>query len=59
MIPEVIDYIDFLLNKYEGNDLKNNDKKNGFKFDWEGDLSELKDQYRAVEIQHNALDWHF
>ncbi len=59
LIPEVIDYIDFLLNQYEGNDLTNIDKKDGFKFDWEGDLSELKDQYSAVELQHKALDWRF
>jgi len=57
LIPEVIDYIDFLINKYGDNDLEKNDKKDGFKFDWEGDLSELKDQYSSVELQHKALDW--
>ena len=49
---EVLDYIEFLLQKY-GTEAK--EKK--FRFDWEGGLSELKDQYTSVELQHKALEW--
>ena len=42
---EVDDFVNFLLDK--------NKKKSGdFKFDWAGALSELKDQYTSVELQH-------
>jgi hypothetical protein len=48
---EVLDFIDFLLQKQR--------KKAGkdFLFDWEGGLSELKDRYTSVELQHKASDW--
>ncbi len=49
---EVLDYIDFLLHKY-----KKKTKKRKFKFDWEGGLSELKEKYTSVELQHKALEW--
>jgi len=47
---EVLDYIDFLLHKYGGKA-----KKGRFRFDWEGGLSDLKEKYTAVELQHKAL----
>ena len=28
-----------------------------FKLDWVGRLSELKDQYTSVELQHKASEW--
>lgn len=31
-------------------------EKEGFRFDWEGGLSELKEKYTSVELQHKALD---
>jgi len=50
---EVLDYIDFLHMKY-----KNKDRKpKGFKFDWEGSLSEVKNEFTSVELQHKALEW--
>ncbi len=48
---EVMDYIDFLLKKYG----KKCAKK--FKFDWEGGLSELREKYTSVELQHKVLEW--
>ncbi len=57
LIPEVVDYIDFLTNKYEKKASDKQEKQNKFKFDWEGGLSELKDQYTAVELQHKASEW--
>ena len=49
---EVLDYIEFLLQKY-GKKAKNRK----FRFDWEGGLSELKDKYTSVGLQHRALEW--
>ena len=50
---EVLDYIEFLLKKYK-------DKKIGkrkFKFEWEGGLSEIREKFTSVELQHRALEW--
>lgn len=49
---EVLDYIEFLLQKYS-----KKVKKEKFRFDWEGGLSELKDKFTSVELQHKALEW--
>lgn len=49
---EVFDYIEFLLQKYS-----KRIKKEKFRFDWEGGLSELKDKFTSVELQHKALEW--
>ncbi|MFA6979983.1 MAG: DUF2281 domain-containing protein [Ignavibacteriaceae bacterium] len=49
---EVFDYIDFLIMKqYKGG------KKEKLKFDWEGGLSDLKEKYTSVELQHKAMEW--
>ena len=50
---EVLDYIEFLTNKYYN---KKSFKK-GLKFNWEGGLSELKEKYSSVELQHKSLEW--
>lgn len=50
---EILDYMDFLLKKYKGKEIVA--KK--FKFDWEGGLSELRDKFTSVELQHKALEW--
>lgn len=57
LIPEVLDYIEFLLNKYGSKETAKSENENKFKFDWEGGLSKLKDQYTSVELQHKAMDW--
>ncbi len=56
VIPEVLDYIEFLLHKY-GNKESGRENPEKFKFDWEGGLSKLKDEYTSVELQHKAMDW--
>ena len=53
LADEVNDYIDFLISKYG----KEKQKKPGFKFDWEGGLSELKDKFSSVDLQHKASEW--
>ncbi len=57
LLPEVVDYIEFLLNKYGSKETGRNKRKIQFKFDWEGGLSRLKDQYTSVELQHKAMEW--
>ncbi len=47
---QVMDYIEFLIVKYS--DEKKT--KQQFKFDWENGLSELKNRYSSVELQHKA-----
>ena len=47
---QISDYIEFLLSKYPKKDNKN--KK--FNFAWEDGLSELKNDYTSVELQHHA-----
>jgi hypothetical protein len=49
---EALDYIEFLLQKYG-----RQEKREKFRFDWEGGLSELKDKYSSVELQHKAMEW--
>lgn len=53
LIPEIMDYIDFLLNKY-GNDGSN---KRKFKFQWSGGLSDISEYFNSVQLQHKAMDW--
>jgi len=50
---EVLDYIDFLLKKYREKEIKH--KK--FKSEWEGGLSEIRERFTSVELQHKALEW--
>ncbi|HHV80519.1 MAG TPA: DUF2281 domain-containing protein [bacterium] len=50
---EVLDYVEFLLKKYKGEETK----KKKFNFDWEGGLSEIRDEFTSVELQHKALEW--
>jgi len=53
LVPEIMDYIDFLINKY-GTSTK---KRRPFKFLWQGGLSEIAKKYSSVELQHKAMDW--
>jgi hypothetical protein len=50
---EVLNYMDFLLSKYQ----KRETEKKKFKFDWEGGLSEIREKFTSVELQHKALEW--
>ena len=48
---EVLDYIDFLISKNK----KQKTKK--LTFEWQGKLSDLKEEFTSVELQHKALEW--
>ena len=52
IIPEIYDYIEFLLSKY-GSTKKDVSK---FRFDWEGSLNKLKNKYSSVDLQHKLLE---
>ena len=47
---KVLDYMEFLSRKYKGRVAKA--KK--FEFDWEGGLSEIREKFTSVELQHKA-----
>lgn len=47
---EVLDYVEFLIWKYGGKT-----RKTRFRFDWEGGLSDLREKYTSIELQHEAL----
>ena len=51
---QVIDYIEFLVAKYQKYDNKETKNKSKFNFDWEDELSDLKNEYTSVELQHKA-----
>jgi hypothetical protein len=48
---QVEDFVRFLLEEQARK------PRGKFKFDWEGALEELRDQYTSVELQHKALEW--
>ena len=48
---EVLDYMEFLLSKH----IKSKGSK--FTFDWAGGLSNIKNEFNSVELQHKALEW--
>jgi hypothetical protein len=50
---EVLDYIEFLSNKYHAKSMA----KKKFKFDWEGGLADVKEEMTSVQLQHKAMDW--
>ena len=50
---EVLDYMEFLLKKYKGTE----SKAKRFRFDWEGGLSEIREKFTSVELQHKVLEW--
>lgn len=50
---DVIEYIDFLLKKYQNQEIK----KRKLKFDWEDGLSEINKEFSSVELQHKSLEF--
>lgn len=53
LIPEIMDYVDFLLSKYG---IDRNDKRK-FKFKWSGGLADISNQFNSVQLQHKSMDW--
>jgi hypothetical protein len=51
MRQEVVDFVEFLLAK------QHRQAKGQMRLDWRGLLSDLRDQYTSVELQHKALEW--
>lgn len=51
--PELNDLIEFLLSKYG----ENVTQVAPFTFDWEGRLSNLRQKYSSIELQHKAMEW--
>jgi len=53
LVPEIMDFIDFLITKHS----KSPKKNKPFKFTWQGGLAEISKKYTSVELQHKAMDW--
>lgn len=49
---EALDYIEFLRQKY-----RVDAPQSPMDFAWAGGLSELRDRFGSVELQHRASDW--
>ena len=49
---EVLDFIDFLITK-KGRKIVSS----RFNFDWEGSLSDFKNKYSSVNLQHKSMEW--
>lgn len=52
-LKELEEKMDSLVSKYQEREVVG--KK--FEFDWEGGLSDLKEKFTSVELQHKALEW--
>ena len=49
---EVLNFIDFLITKK-----KRKIVSSRFNFDWEGSLSDIKNKYSSVNLQHKSMEW--
>ena len=49
---EVVDYLDFLLQKHT-----KAISKTTFTFAWEGGLKESNGTFSSVDLQHKAMEW--
>lgn len=54
LLDEVEDFVDFVLVKHAPSAKT---EKEEMKLNWQGALSDLKDQYTSVELKHKALEW--
>jgi hypothetical protein len=52
---ELVDFLEFLSSKY--NKQKKATNKSNFSFNWEGGLSDLKNQFTSVDLQHQVNNW--
>jgi len=55
LLPELMDYIEFLIKKYGQRDMSHRGAK--FNFLWEGGLTKELKNCDSVDIQHKAMDW--
>ena len=57
---EVADFVEFISIKYLPSTKLTKRKptvSGNFKFNWEDSISEFKNQYTSVELQHKANEW--
>ena len=54
---EVADFVEFLLEKRVQPRDQHQDQKGYLKLGWRGALSDVKDEFDAVGLQHEALKW--
>ena len=51
---QVLDYMEFLYKKYKA---AGGDETKKFTFAWENGLSDLKDEFTSVDLQHKSSEW--
>ena len=49
---EVLDFIDFLMAKRRQEKILSQ-----FDFAWEGGLTDFKDDFNSVDLQHKSMEW--
>jgi len=49
---EALDFIDFLMTKRRQRKITSQ-----FDFTWEDGLSNLKDKYNSIDLQHQSMKW--
>ncbi len=49
---KALDFLDFLMTQRIQKKVSNQ-----FDFTWEGGLSDLKDKYNSVDLQHQSMEW--
>jgi hypothetical protein len=54
---EVVDYLDFLLQKHTKAIPTKAIPKTTFTFAWEGGLKEFNGTFSSVDLQHKAMEW--
>jgi|GEM_PF-623273 len=52
-LEQILEYISLLKKQIESEKVD----EYGFKFEWEGGLSEMREQFSSVELQHKASEW--
>lgn len=52
---EALDFIESLISKSQKEN--KGDKGEAFNFSWEGGLTDYKDKYTSVELQHASTEW--
>lgn len=50
---QVLDFMEFISKKHKIRD----EEINSFSFEWEDGLSDIKNRFTSVDLQHKSLEW--
>jgi len=57
MIHDWVMHLPIISTDHLYRSVKTTDKISRFRFDWEDSLSDLKNEYTSVDLQHKSLEW--